>query len=262
MAKAKKPTWAIEGDYFVLNGSKTSLGHFKRPEELTEDETKKMTGTLERANLSADQVGFYCPISNVVATKTGPLFPEIEKALPLYHERQAQKEADRKAAAHAKFVAATERAKANGRIIVKILESRDDGWGEGTNVYKVQAEDGRVFWSDLWHSCDDGVYSVEAKTAEAGVAAYAEVQAKYDAADAKKSAEKMARDATKSEAAKVEEARIAAVFATAKATGEKKVLITGTCDCHDPKETECSFDNFTVWAMPDGTTTKTYTHCY
>ena len=60
---------------------------------------------------------------------------------------------------------------------------------------------------------------------------------------------------------KAENERKQAVFATAKATGEKQKLLDYMDECNDPRE-ECSQDYVIVWAMPDGTTKKERSHCW
>ena len=52
-----------------------------------------------------------------------------------------------------------------------------------------------------------------------------------------------------------------AIFAKAKATGEKQALRSWTDDC-DGSACDCSFDSVTEWAMPEGTTTTTRVHCH
>jgi len=58
-----------------------------------------------------------------------------------------------------------------------------------------------------------------------------------------------------------EEKRVSEIKELAKATGEKQVLDSYTDDC-DGSVYDCSFDNINVYAMPDGTTKTTRTHCY
>lgn len=60
---------------------------------------------------------------------------------------------------------------------------------------------------------------------------------------------------------KAEQKRIDDIFDTAKNTGKKQVLRTFDIECQDPRE-ECSVDIVTVWAMPDGSKTKTVNHTW
>lgn len=60
---------------------------------------------------------------------------------------------------------------------------------------------------------------------------------------------------------KVEDERIASIFALAKSTAEKQVLSKNTVDCNDQSE-ECSTDIITVYAMPDGSTKTVRTHTW
>jgi hypothetical protein len=57
------------------------------------------------------------------------------------------------------------------------------------------------------------------------------------------------------------EAKKAIIFEAAKTTGTKQVLSSYGDDCNDPRE-ECSYDQITVWAMPDGTTKTTRQHTW
>ena len=52
-----------------------------------------------------------------------------------------------------------------------------------------------------------------------------------------------------------------AIFAEAKVTGEKQILTSYMDDC-DGSVVECSTDYVTVYAMPDGSTTRTRTHTF
>lgn len=53
-----------------------------------------------------------------------------------------------------------------------------------------------------------------------------------------------------------------AIYETARETGEPQVLRSYMSDgCLDNLE-DCSFDAVTVWAMPDGRTKQTHTHCH
>lgn len=58
-----------------------------------------------------------------------------------------------------------------------------------------------------------------------------------------------------------EENKIKAIFEKAKETGEKQVLRKYMAEC-DGTVCECTADYITVWAMPDGSTTKTRIHAY
>lgn len=51
------------------------------------------------------------------------------------------------------------------------------------------------------------------------------------------------------------------IFQKAKDTGEKQILETYSVECSDPDE-ECDVDIVTVYAMPDGTTTRTQNHTW
>lgn len=55
--------------------------------------------------------------------------------------------------------------------------------------------------------------------------------------------------------------RVEEIKATAIKTCEKQVICEFMVGCNDPKE-ECNMDRVTVWAMPDGTTTKTRQHTW
>lgn len=76
---------------------------------------------------------------------------------------------------------------------------------------------------------------------------------------------KAAEDARNNKEAAVEKAeidRVAKIIDTAVATGTKQVLASWvTEDCMNGGH-ECSFDQATRWAMPDGTTKITYTCCH
>ena len=78
-------------------------------------------------------------------------------------------------------------------------------------------------------------------------------------------AEALAKYRGKIEGAKLakekEEKRVSEIKELAKATGEKQVIDSYTDDC-DGSVYDCSFDNINVYAMPDGTTKTTRTHCY
>ena len=65
----------------------------------------------------------------------------------------------------------------------------------------------------------------------------------------------------KKEADTTEEKRVAEIFETAKVTGEKQILNSYIDDC-DGSVYDCSFDNINIYAMPDGTTISTRTHCH
>lgn len=55
---------------------------------------------------------------------------------------------------------------------------------------------------------------------------------------------------------------VAAIYFTAKTTGKPQVLRTyQSTDCLDNLP-DCSFDNVTIWAMPDGTEKQTHNHCF
>lgn len=51
------------------------------------------------------------------------------------------------------------------------------------------------------------------------------------------------------------------IFDTAHRTGHKQVLDSYTDECNDPRE-ECSVDNVTVYAMPDGSTKTVRSHTW
>ena len=57
------------------------------------------------------------------------------------------------------------------------------------------------------------------------------------------------------------EAETEAIFAAAKATGQKQILKKYIDDC-DGSVRECSTDSVTIYAMPDGTTTETRIHTF
>lgn len=80
------------------------------------------------------------------------------------------------------------------------------------------------------------------------------------------SAKKAYEKAIEKEAEKIEqkakaESEKEAIFATAKATGEKQVLRKYMDEC-DGTAYECSYDAVTVYAMPDGSTAQTRTHTH
>jgi len=74
-------------------------------------------------------------------------------------------------------------------------------------------------------------------------------------------ADRLATENKKAVAEKAEIDRVAAIFDTAKATGEKQELKRYMTDCNDPHE-ECSTDVVTVWAMPDGSEKTTRMHTW
>lgn len=57
------------------------------------------------------------------------------------------------------------------------------------------------------------------------------------------------------------EARISAIFAKARATGEKQILNKWSEECNDPEES-CDIDNIIEYAMPDGTVKTERHHTY
>lgn len=69
------------------------------------------------------------------------------------------------------------------------------------------------------------------------------------------------KEAEKAEKKAKAESEKEAVFAKAKATGEKQVLREYTDNC-DGTAYECSSDIVTVYAMPDGSTTQTRIHTH
>lgn len=79
---------------------------------------------------------------------------------------------------------------------------------------------------------------------------------------AKKAYEKaIEKEAEKAEKKAKAENEKEAVFAKAKATGEKQILRKYMDEC-DGTAYECSCDAVTVYAMPDGSTTQTRTHTH
>lgn len=70
------------------------------------------------------------------------------------------------------------------------------------------------------------------------------------------------RDSKKMAAEAAEKDRRAAIFAEAAATGKKQVLDSWVTDECTENLSECSFDAATLWALPDGTTKTTYSHCH
>lgn len=48
----------------------------------------------------------------------------------------------------------------------------------------------------------------------------------------------------------------------AKATGEKQLLKSYVSDYCLDNLSDCSFDNVSIWAMPDGTEKQTHNHCF
>ena len=52
-----------------------------------------------------------------------------------------------------------------------------------------------------------------------------------------------------------------AIFARARATGQRQLLSSEMCGC-DGSAKDCSTDCVTLWATPDGRTTTTRTHTY
>lgn len=60
-----------------------------------------------------------------------------------------------------------------------------------------------------------------------------------------------------------EENHKAAIFVKAKETNERQVLDSWiTSKCTSREDIDCSFDNATTYALPDGTTKTEYIHCY
>ncbi len=66
-----------------------------------------------------------------------------------------------------------------------------------------------------------------------------------------------ARERRKAEA----EAERQRIFDTARRTGQKQVLDSYSDECNDPRE-ECSLDQVTVYAMPDGSTKTVRSHTW
>jgi hypothetical protein len=79
----------------------------------------------------------------------------------------------------------------------------------------------------------------------------AEYKAAVEAKKAKAKAEKEEKQAEKD-----------AIFAKARSTGEKQALRQWMTEGCTENLNDCSFDSAVEWAMPDGTTKITYTHCH
>jgi len=113
-----------------------------------------------------------------------------------------------------------------------------------------------------WHKCGDGwAYATRPgeKNPFASVGVFYATRAEIDAIKAAQ-AEKE-RQAATAKADKI--AKRTAAFARARETGERQELGRWTTDCCMNRHSdECSFDNATAWAMPDGTEKTTYACCY
>ena len=65
----------------------------------------------------------------------------------------------------------------------------------------------------------------------------------------------------KAEKIRVAQESLVAKFAEAKASGQPVKISSWMEDCNSPKE-DCSFDSMAKYAMPDGTTKTSRSHCY
>jgi hypothetical protein len=65
----------------------------------------------------------------------------------------------------------------------------------------------------------------------------------------------------KQQAKEEREKKRAEIFEKARKTGQKQIIKSYTVDCCDPRE-DCDVDIVTVYAMPDGTESKTQVHTY
>ena len=71
----------------------------------------------------------------------------------------------------------------------------------------------------------------------------------------------IAAHARESAAERREQEKWAAAFENARKTGKPQAFASWMADCNDPHE-ECSQDNITLWAMPDGTKKQTRQHTW
>jgi len=80
-------------------------------------------------------------------------------------------------------------------------------------------------------------------------------------ADEKAEFEKIEEEKRIAEIKKAKEEKIEATFGKAKETGKKQLIGSWSTECCDPTE-QCDVDMHYQWAMPDGTTERTWTHTW
>lgn len=234
-----------ENQVYVNGKSVCHVGCVEFTGELDADGYARMNAAWKAAKRPGD-------LPKDVAVMGGRLLPDREIAEALKAERDAWKkaEAEREAARKAEWEA--KRAEEIAACPAGKVPAVEVKWYDGIATYRTL--DGTAEW-DGW----DGA----AKT-ETGLCYFDEsVVAEARERTAKRRAEDAAREAERKAAEEKENARVAECFRQAKETGKRVPIRKWTTGrCMNGNDNECSFDNATEWAMPDGTTKTTYACCF
>jgi hypothetical protein len=149
------------------------------------------------------------------------------------------------AARKEKMSSEADRLRNEGKIILHQIESLDDGWGEGTDAYLLEDEDGNRGYGSLWRSVYDfGVIAVspeEWKIKKDNLPCYDNRKAEIASIEARKSEAEAEREAKKAAGEKVE------------------VRTYPTHRCMNGNDNQCGLDIATVYAMPSGKIKTVYT---
>lgn len=221
------------------------IGRVEFTDELDADGYARMNNAWKLANGKGD-------LPKDIAVISGKLVADRDIIEALRSERDAWKveEAKREEARKAEWQAKRDAAVAAcpaGKVPAVCVN-----WFDGIATYRTL--DGSAEWQEWDRPAD----------AETGIwYADGETVAKAKEETAKKKEEAARREAEKAEAKKRAEEHRSECFRQAAESGERVAIRHWTTTrCMNGNDDECSCDNATEWALPDGTAKTTYTCCF
>lgn len=246
MTTKKGATVETVGSCVMINGK--SICHVGRVEftgELDADRYARMNAAWKAAKRPGE-------LPKDVAVIGGRILADREIVDALMAERDAWKkaEAEREAARKAEWEA--KRAAAVAACPAGKVPAVCKDWFDGIATFETL--DGTAEWR-AWERQEDaetGIYYFD----ESVVAEARERTEKRRAEDARLEAEMKEEEER-------ENARVEECFRQAAESGQRVAIRKWTTTrCMNGNDDECSFDNATEWAMPDGTTKTTYVCCF
>ena len=246
MTTKKGATVETVGEQVHINGKCIChVGRVEFTDELDADKYERMNNAWKLAKRPGN-------LPKEVAVIEGRILADREIVEALRSERLAWKAAEeaREAARKAEWEAARAEAVAGcpaGKVPAVCVD-----WFDGIATYRTL--DGSAEWQgwDRPADADTGIFYFE----ESVVAEARERTAQRKDRQARIEAEMKAEEER-------ENARVAECFRKAAETGERVAIRKWTTTrCMNGNDDECSFDNATEWALPDGTAKTTYTCCF